>query len=79
MTRSLCFTLHTSESILLQHVAREALAAERARRVDATVVADAVLIYLALIHVLNGSLGSILTILLFTDGEGLFTIWAIWY
>lgn len=68
------FTLCTSESVLLQHVAREALTAVGARRVDASVVADVALINQALIHVLhvNKTPHSILPIPLGADGEGFF-------
>lgn len=73
---SLHFTLCTSESVLLQHVSREALTAERAQRVDTSVMADVAFIYQALIHVLhlNRTLHCILPISLLTDGEGLFRI-----
>lgn len=66
-------TWHTSESILLQRVSREALAAERARRVDTSVVADVALINQALIGVLplDRVLHCIFPILLLTNGEGL--------
>ena len=75
------FTLCASESILLQHVAGEALTPERARRVDAFVVADVALIYQALIHVLhlNRTLHCILPILCLADGEGLFRVQAVWF
>lgn len=66
-------TWHTSESILLQHVSREALAPERAGRVDTSVVADVAFINQALIRVLplNRALHCISPILLLTNGEGL--------
>lgn len=75
------FTLCTSESVLLQHVSREALTSERAWRVDTFVVADAVLRYQALIHVLhlNRTLHGILPIPLLTNGEGLFRVRAVRY
>lgn len=71
------FTLYTIESILLQHVSREALAPEGAGRVDTSVVADVALIYQALIHVLH--LHCILTIPLLPNGEGFFRVQAVRY
>lgn len=75
------FTLCTSESVLLQHVPREALTAVRARRVDASVVADVALVNLALIHVLhvNKTPHSILPIPLRADGEGFFRVRIVWH
>lgn len=69
-------TLCASDSVLLQHVSREALASERARRVDTSVVTDVALIYQALIHVLhlNRTLHCVLPIPLFANGEGLFRV-----
>lgn len=75
MSGGLHCTLCTSESVLLQHVSREALTPVRARRVDTSVVADVALIYQALIHVLH--LHCILPILLVTNGEGLFRVQAV--
>lgn len=74
-------TLCTSGSILLQHVSREALTPEGARRVDTSVVADVALIYQALIHVLhlNRTLHCVLPIPLLTDGEGFFRVQAVRY
>lgn len=74
----LCFTLCTIESVLLQHISREALTPVRAWCVDTSVVAD-VFIYQALIHVLhlNRTLHRILPVPLPTDGEGLFRVQAV--
>lgn len=71
--RNATVTWHTSERILLQHVSREALAPERAGRVDASVVADVALINQALVHVvpLNRVLHRISAVLLLANGEGL--------
>lgn len=71
----------TSESVLLQHISREALTPERAWRVDTSVVADVDLIHQALIHVLhlNRTLHCILPILLLANGEGLFRVRAVRY
>lgn len=76
MIGGLRFTLCTSESVLLHHVSREALAAVRAQRVNTSVVADVALVYQALIHVLhlNRTLYCILPVPLLTDGEGLFRV-----
>lgn len=71
-------TLCTRGGVLLQHVAGEALAAVGALRVDTYVLADVALIYLALVHVqLFGTLHCILSVLLLTNGEGLFGVWAV--
>lgn len=66
-------TWHTSESVLLQHVTREALAPEGAGRVDASVVAAVALIKLALVHVvhLNRAIHCVAPVLLLANGEGL--------
>lgn len=73
------FTLRTSESVILQHVSREALAPERARRVDTSVVAEVALVHQALVHVLrpHGTLRRVLPVLLLADGEGLFGVRAV--
>lgn len=72
-------TLCTSEGVLLHHVSREALAPERARRVDAYVVAEFALVYLALVHVLhlNVTLHRVLSILPLANGESLLGVRAV--
>ena len=74
-------TLCTSESVLLHHVSREALAAEGAERVDTSVVADVAFVYQALVHVLhlNRTLHCVLHIPLLADGEGLLGVRAVRY
>lgn len=65
-------TLHTSDSIRLQHISRETLTPERAGRVDTSVVTDVTLIHQALIYVRhNRTLNCISPIQFLTNGEGL--------